>query len=97
MLKVKELKLYNICREKIDNGYMVSPTYRYSSDRAEIVVDMDKINDYGTKAFVLSIDDKLMTNYKNKTMKWDSVESVEKDIIDIFNGKMPTRFYTTCY
>lgn len=83
--------------EKIDNGYRVPKTTRFTIDNSDIVIDVDKDNDYGDTIYVISINNNLLTNYYNKTLKYENYALACEDVKDIFDGKMPSRYYTTTY
>lgn len=98
-MKVKELKDYGITREKIDNGYRVEPSYRYTYNghfgKPNFDLVVDKVCSYGTKYYVVSIKDEVMTNFLGKMLRWENLEDLQDDILRIFTGCFPNKFYTS--
>lgn len=98
MMKLNELKKLGIKRERLDNGYRVASTYRYTcTHNPNLTIEMDKDYIFGDRVYLLSVNGELLENERKKTLKYDSVEDVELDIIDMLWGYAPTRYYTTCY
>ena len=97
-MKVKELKGYGIKRERIDNGYRVEPSYRYTYNgcfgKTDLELVVDKVCSYGTRYYVVSINDEVMINFLGKMLRWESIEDLQDDILRIFTGCFPNKYYT---
>ena len=92
-MTVKELKERNVTRSKVDNGYRVDPTWRYSREGVSIKIDLDKCNHYGIKCFVASINDRVCTNFLGQTLYWDTRDAAEEDLCNMLLGGMPKQAY----
>ena len=91
MNKIKE---FGIQFNKIDNGYMVAPTYQYK--KYNNTIEIDKDDDFGTSCYVMTVNG-LILKAAGKIMKWHSLKDAQADMIELFTGYQPTKHYTTCY
>lgn len=93
-MTIKELRAVGITREKVDNGYHIAPTWRYSKEGVDTVIELDKDDVYGIKCYVASINDRLVTNFLGKTLYWENQSAAQDDICNILLGMMPKFAYT---
>lgn len=96
-MKIIDLKKLGIKHESVDNGYQVPKTHRFTKDDSKLVIDVDKEDYFGLKSYVISVNDELLTFYNGKVLNWDTMEDALDDVAKIFDGKFPTKFYTTCF
>lgn len=98
-MTTKELKQIGIIKEKINNGYRVAPTYRYSDDKehsyrkTNLVIEIDKTDNWGQNVYVMTINDELVRNYRGSMLYWERLDEAEKDLVDMFNGGFPRRAF----
>lgn len=93
-MTIKELRASGITRTRIDNGYRVSPTWQYSKEGVDTVIELDKDDVYGIKCYVASIDGRLVTNFLGKTLYWENQSAAQDDICNMLLGMMPKFAYT---
>lgn len=93
-MTIKELRAVGITREKVDNGYHVAPTWRYSREGVSTVIELDKDDVYGIKCYVASINNRLVTNFLGKTLYWENQIDAQTDIYNMLFGGMPKFAYT---
>lgn len=98
-MTTKELKQYGIIREKIDNGYRVAPTYRYSCNeghnKTNLVIEIDKTDNWGKQVYVMTINDELVRNFRGSMLYWDKLEEAQADLFEMFIGSFPKRAFNT--
>lgn len=98
-MTIKEFKQYGIQKEKIDNGYRVSPTYRYKAIgeyiKTDLVIDIDKTDNWGKQIYVMTINDELVKNFRGSMLYWEKLDEAEKDLFDMFMGCFPKRCFNT--
>lgn len=93
-MTTKELRQCGIKIEKIDNGYRVTKTLRYTMNGKNTIIEIDKDDYFGIKSYVMEVNGKDVTNFLGKTLRWENLEDVSKDVLRIFNGDMPIHYFT---
>lgn len=93
-MTAKELRQCGIKIELVDNGYREPKTYKYTHESRKAVITIDKDNFFGIKSYVMEINGKEATNFFGKTLRWETLEEAQSDVVEIFNGNMPKHSYT---
>ena len=80
---------YKIKEEKIDNGYRVHKTLKYTREGSDVIIEIDKDDYFGIKGYVMTINGKLAENFLGETLWWETLSQAQNDMVRVFNGQMP--------
>lgn len=93
-MTAKELRQCGIKIEKIDNGYRVPKTLRYTMNGKDTVIEIDKDDYFGIKSYVMTVNGVDLENKSGKLLRWESLLEAQKDVWTIFNGGVAFNYYT---